>query len=183
MIGGMGEGWEASGLGVLLDELETSRCVVSSFNAPGLGPRNDDGFRETTGDEADRVALPGRPFMRAPGVALMLLMPLALPVIASADGNPVWPLDFISIPFPCSCTAARPPGTLSPKPLAKGGISSSGGEAGRIGIEPGDEVRASNSAGESFSIFGVSPLIVRGDAGALLLRLAVSCSLLSWALD
>ena len=76
MIGGMGEGWEVSGFGVgLLDELETSRGAVSSFNAPGLGPRNDDGFREMTGDEADRVALPGRPFIRAPGVALILLMP------------------------------------------------------------------------------------------------------------
>ena len=163
----------------LLDELETSRGAVSSFNAPGLGPRYDDGFREMTGDEADRVVLPGRAFKIAPGVALMLLMPWAFPVLASAVGSPAWPLDFVSFACTFSCTGARPPGTLSPKPLTRGGISSSGGEAGRIGIEPGDEVRACNSAGESFSIFGVSPLIVRGEVGALLLRLAVSCSLMS----
>jgi hypothetical protein len=175
MIVGMGEGCECSRLGVgLADVFDASRDGLSSFRGAGFAPRKDGCFREMTGDDAEREVLPGRPFTRAPGVALTTFMPFGFPVIASPEVNDVWPLSFGSAACECSFTAARPPGTLSPNPLARGGMSSSRGVAGRRGIEPGDDVSACSSPGESFNIFGVSALIVLGDVGALLFRLAMS---------
>lgn len=173
-----------SGLGDgLTDALVASRDVVSNFNGAGLGVREDDGFRVIAGEEAEREGLPGRAVTIAPGVALMLRTPIVLLIVAlSVDDILIFPFEIGSIACACSRTASSPPGKLRPNPLCSGGTSSSWG-AGRIGIEPGDEVRSSIWLGESFSSFGVSPLMVRGDGGALLLRLAVSCPLTSrWPL-
>lgn len=143
MIGGMGDGKEASGFGDGFTEgLGVSRDVVSSFRGTGFELREDDCFRGMTGDEAERETLPGRPLTMAPGVALTLRTPNAPPVKLPYDGSFAEPLAFDSLLCELSCAPVRPLGTLSPKPLGKGGISSSRGEAGRMGIEPSSEVSA-----------------------------------------
>lgn len=71
----------------LTDGLDGSRDEVSNFKGAGLEPREDDCFRETTGDEAEREGLPGRALTTAPGVALTLRIPIALPVMVSYDAS------------------------------------------------------------------------------------------------
>ena len=158
------------------DAPETSRDALSSFRGAGLALREEDIFREITGDDAEREGLPGRECATAPGVALILRNPLVLPSVPSLGVNIARPFGFRSadlLPFECSCTISKP--FPESKPLGRGGISSSGGEAGRIGIDPGDDVSSSIWLGDSFNM---PPLIARGDMGVLSLRLVPSLLLL-----
>lgn len=80
IIGGIGEGCDMSGVrdGFRV-ALEVSRWALSSCRGAGLGGRDDEDFRDITGVEVERIALPGLGFTTAPGVALTLRKLIVFP--------------------------------------------------------------------------------------------------------